>query len=351
MISSINKLIFQNEQADVLNNRIDFFVTCIGYEERSFYIYKKIIQKLNYNSILLFAIEDYSIYPKSKKIINEAQSKQIECCIVKYTDSKIVHERIINRVSSILKKDCQAQIHIDYSSMPRSWYCKIPELMNGILLPTSKVFFWYSQGEYEMYENEYPTVGIDSYVLFSGKPSLFERKRTHFIGVGYDSIRTNGIITLLNPELIVICEANDPARIDIITKVEESNKSIIDESYMRLSLDITDIDYMISKLSGIVNEVYKIAMSDIILVPDGPKPLIFVMSMIPWLSGEEGICCLHMVRNDKIFKPQNVKAIGEDNSSLFSDKDHLVGFSITNIDILDSCTSDGTDPEIIVSRS
>ena len=99
---------------------------------------------------------------------------------------------------------------------------------------------------------------------------------------------------------------------------------------MNLSLNITDIEYMIAKLKGIVNEVFTIAQSDIVMVPDGPKPLIFVMSMIPWLTGKTGICCLHIVRNDSIFKPYNIIARGQNDCSTFSDEDHIIGFSISS---------------------
>lgn len=331
MNNSLNNIIFRNESCTLLQERIDLFIACIGYEDRSFYIYEKLYDQLNPTNLLLFTIDDYSEYTNSKRIIHDAQLKGIDCIIVKYSDSEIVQKKIIEKVKNVLQNESNAKIHIDYSSMPRSWYCKLIELLNEILLPTSSVLFWYSEGEYEQFENGFPTVGIDSYVLYSGKPSLLERKRTHFVGVGYDSIRTNGIITLLNPESVITCSANNPKRIDVLEKVKTINKEIMDESYMNLSLNITDIEFMIAKMSGIVNEIYTIAKSDIVLIPDGPKPLIFVMSMIPWLIGEPGICCLHIIRNNSIFQPKNVKALGKNTTSTFTNEDHIIGFSINKI--------------------
>ena len=330
MNNSIQKIKFYNEHCSSLNDTIDLFISCIGYEDRSFYAYNKLKKRLNLANLLLFAVEDYSDYPSAKAIIDEEKDRGVNCIIVKYSDTELVQKTIIDRIEHIIETNKTAKIHIDYSSMPRSWYCKLPELLSNLIPILEKVYFWYSEGEYLKFENEYPTAGIDSYVLYSGKPSLLERKRTHFIGVGYDSIRTIGIITLLNPESVITCSANNPTRVDVLNKVESVNKEIINESFMNLSLNITDVEFMIAKITGIVNEIYTIAQSDIVLIPDGPKPLIFTMSMIPWIIGEPGISCLHIIRNNSIFKPNNVKPLGNDYSQTFSDADHIIGFSLNN---------------------
>ncbi len=197
MNNSIQKIKFCNEHCSLLNDTIDLFISCIGYEDRSFYAYNKLKKRLNLANLLLFAVEDYSDYPSAKAIIDEEKDRGVNCIIVKYSDTELVQKTIIDRIEHIIETNKTAKIHIDYSSMPRSWYCKLPELLSNLIPILEKVYFWYSEGEYLKFENEYPTAGIDSYVLYSGKPSLLERKRTHFIGVGYDSIRTIGIITLL----------------------------------------------------------------------------------------------------------------------------------------------------------
>lgn len=330
MNERLDHIVFSNEMSSVLNDRIDLFIACIGYEERSSYIYCKLKSMLNTESLLLLAIDDYESYPHAKAIIEEAKLQSASSvCIVKYNATELVQNIIVNRVKEKINNRKNAMIHIDYSSMPRGWYCKLPELLCSVLSNNCRVFFWYTEGEYASFDNEYPTAGINSYVLYSGKPSLIDRKCTHFIGVGYDSIRTNGIISLLNPESVITCAANNPDRQDVLQRVENVNKEIMNESYMNLSLDITDIRFMIAKLKGIVNEIFTIAQSDVILIPDGPKPLIFVMSMIPWMIEETGICCLHIVRNDNIFMPQNITARGKDTSEPFTEEDHIIGFSVS----------------------
>lgn len=329
MSNVLKKIKFSNEQCSILNDRIDLFIACVGYEDRSSYIYNKLKPKLNTDNLLLFAVNDFKNYPHSKAIMEEANALGEKCCIVEYNKSELVHKTIIQRVQEIISNCNDARIHIDYSSMPRGWYCKLPELLSPILSNKCSVYFWYAEGEYKLLDSEYPTVGINSYVLYSGKPSLSDRKCTHFIGVGYDSIRTNGIISLLNPESVVTCAANNPDRKDVLNRVEEVNKEIMNESYMNLSLNITDIEFMIAKLKGIVNEIFAIAQNDVVLVPDGPKPLIFTMSMIPWMIGKTGICCLHIVRNDNIFRPYNITARGNNTSPTFTAGDHIIGFSVS----------------------
>lgn len=326
------KITLTNQHSSLLNNTIDLFITCLGYEERSCYIFNKLKPQLTSDSCLLFSTNSHSTIPSIKKAINDSKQLGIVCNKVQYNDSKKVHNLIISKVKKIIATNENARIHIDYSSMPRSWYCKIPQLLCDFIGSKSQVYFWYSEGIYENFDDVYPTAGIDTYTLFSGKPTLFDGKRTHLIGVGYDTIRTNGIITLLNPESVIICYANNPNREDVATTVKSLNSEIMAESFMNLSLDITDFEFMIAKLSGIINELHSISNSDIVLIPDGPKPLIFSMSLIPWLLDKYGISCLHINRNDNCYIPNNVKALGNNEASVvFTDDDHIIGFSMATL--------------------
>ncbi len=84
MNESIKRIQFSNEHCAKINERIDLFVICIGYEERSFYIYRKLKSKLNPSNLLLLSVNDYKNYPHSKEIIEEEQGRNVECCIVPY---------------------------------------------------------------------------------------------------------------------------------------------------------------------------------------------------------------------------------------------------------------------------
>lgn len=151
--------------------------------------------------------------------------------------------------------------------------------------------------------------------MVSGKASLLPEKRTHIFGLGYDSVRTQGIISILDPEYIIVCEAHDPVRDDIYKNVVDANKTLIDQAAMSVSLDLSDFSFIISKLRELTNEL--IPNSDVIFVPDGPKPLILAMSLIPELLKATGITCLHAIRDYSKFEPVNVTASGK-----------IIGFSI-----------------------
>ena len=94
------------------------------------------------------------------------------------------------------------------------------------------------------------------------------------------------------------------------------NEQIIAQSRMSVSLHVEDFESMIYKLKEVVLDFVEVG--DIVLVPDGPKPLIMAMSLIPEIVGIPGISCLHVSRNKKFFKPIDVKAI-----------DNVIGFSTT----------------------
>ena len=286
---------------------VDLFICCLGYEERSFFILDKIKGKLKEDSLMIFTIDDYISFDEG--IVNRIDS--VDHIIEKYDGDSEVQKKIVDRVSYICKDNKSKKIAIDYSSMPRGWYCKIPELLEGVLNKGSEVVFWYSEGEYIEQPDFYSTVGIESYHVFSGRPSFStNRSRTHFIGVGYDAIRTQGLISILDPEEYVICEAYNPSCPAVHENICRVNEGVIEQTSNIVSLFITDIEFMISKLKGIINEYYYAGESDVILVPDGPKPLIFVMSMMPWIMNKAGISCLHIIRNSKEVKKNNVKPKG-----------------------------------------
>ncbi len=302
-------MFFKNIDFDNIDFKtIDLFVACLGYEERSFYIYDKIKECIDVESLMLFTIDDYKTFEKHiVKKISEVKNIIVE----KYDGDLSVHKKIVDRAKELDRKDKTIRIVIDYSSMPRGWYSKLPEELDKILVSGSEVYFLYSEGIYIQEADFYSTVGIESYRVISGKPSFMtNRARTHFIGVGYDAVRTQGLISILDPEEYVICEAYNPDYPDVHEAICRVNRGVIEQTSNIISMHITDIEFMITKLKGVISEYYYAGESDVILVPDGPKPLIFAMSMMPWIFDREGISCLHIIRNSKEVKKNNVKPRG-----------------------------------------
>ena len=190
-------------------------------------------------------------------------------------------------------------------NMPRRWYCKLPSLLSEILRPGDKAFFWYSEGSYPDDYTQYPRAGIQSFVPFSGTASLrTESKRTHIIVLSYDKVRTEGTLSILDPEAFITCNAYDSSTREIHENVLEINESIISRAILSVSLHMDDFFFMLSKLCELANEFLPIG--DVILVPDGPKPLIFAISLVPELLNKPGVTCLHIMRNKMEDKPLDV---------------------------------------------
>lgn len=290
--------------------KTSLFVCAIGYESRSYHIFDKLSNFLRKDNTLILAIDDYSSYPSSAHKVSEITSRGFQLEVVKYEDFAKVQELIVSRVKSLLSKLDAISIDIDYSSMPRGWYCKLPELFSCLLREADCARFWYSEGIYPPDPRELQTAGIESYHLFSGKPTLqTQKRRTHIIGLSYDSVRTQGLISILDPEYIVTCNAYNPRRPEIISNVESVNATILDQAALRISFHVNDVEFMVSKMIETVRDFC--SDSDVIIVPDGPKPLIFVMSMIPWLINKVGITCLHVVRNSNQFNRQDIPPTGD----------------------------------------
>lgn len=308
---------FENVQYnDVHFDKSDLFVCVIGYEERSFYMLDRIREKIGQSNTLLFVMDDYFNFEQAQKKVEQVKNDGYPIEVVNYQDATYVAARIVSAIEGKKAETTELEINIDYSSMPRGWYSVLPARLDDILREKDRVYFWYCEGNYPENYDEYPTAGIEAISLFSGKSSMRMQKRTHVIGLSYDMIRTQGIISVIDPEYIVTCEAHDPIRKDIQKNVIELNQPLLAQASMSVSLDLSDFVFMVSKLREIANELLKV--SDVILVPDGPKPLIFAMSIIPSLLDEPGVACLHVSRNKNYYKPVNVKPTGR-----------IVGFGIS----------------------
>ena len=193
--------------------------------------------------------------------------------------------------------------------MPRSWYCKLPKLLEGIVRETDKIYFWYAEGQYPTSHEAYPSAGIESFSFFSGKPSLqIETNRIHVVALGYDAIRTQAILSITDPSYLVACYAYSPKREGFQENIKQVNDQILSRAAISLSLNIEDFEFMVSKLCDITNEL--LPVGDVVLIPDGPKPLIFALSLVPDLVRKQGVTCLHISRNNDNYEPMDVVATG-----------------------------------------
>lgn len=287
----------------------DLYIFAIGYEHRSYYLYDQVQKHFPSVKPTVFVFDDYKKYHGTAEKIKEIELNEIPIFIVNYCDSHKVQDRIIELVKDSIAKKDSITVHIDYSSMPRSWYCKLPILLRTVIRHTDKVYFWYSEGEYPSSHEEYPSSGIDAFSFFSGKPSLqIENNRIHVVALGYDVIRTQAILSITDPNYLVACYAYNPERKGFLENLKQVNEPILLRAAMSVSLHVDDFEFMVSKLCDTANEL--LPAGDVILIPDGPKPLIFALSLVPDLIGKYGVTCLHITRNSEHFEAVDVTPTG-----------------------------------------
>ena len=308
---------FCNEKYDISTfSDVDLFVCTICYEQRSYYLLDQVINTLDDQTVLIFATDNYSEYEVSRKKVLEIQQGKHQINVVNYQDHSVVTSHIKSIIQAKMTEKPTMKIIIDYSSMPRSWYTRLPGVLEEILRPNDIVYFWYCEGDYPVGYSEYPTAGADKvFEHFSGRASLLPEKRTHIFALSYDISRTQGIIEKCEPEYIILCEAHDPIRGDIHQNIIKANENLMAQAAMVVSLDLSDFSFMVTKLREIANELIK--SSDVVFMPDGPKPLIMAMSQIPILIKEPGISCVHVKRDLNKLDVIDVTASGK-----------VVGFSM-----------------------
>ncbi len=270
----------------------DIFVCVIGFEERSLYFLKKIISFSTIPNILALTFSDLNKKKVNVGIINDLKSYKAVVKECSYEQGYDVAKVIMDYLDeySLPKSD----VIIDYSSMPRTWYSTLPYELNNKY--DNDFYYLYDVGEYPYDYKTYPSAGIKSYSQL-GRTSLRDNKRMHIIGIGYDSVRTEALLSILNPDMYMVCSAHCSTDMEMEKKVREVNKRILDQAVSCTELFTDDFSFMLSRLCEIANEY--LPLGDVIFVPDGPKPLIMAMSLVPQLLRKEGIVCMHISRNSE----------------------------------------------------
>jgi len=286
----------------------------LGYETRSWYLLSRNFTTRNKENTLIFNLETHENAPS---IIKKVKNKQIKIIESAYNGIQSVKTHLIEFIKKHSCENEELNIHIDYSSMPRSWYCSLPFILSDISSEEKSLYFWYVAGTYPYTYNDYPTAGIDSISVFSGLslPTV-DKRRFHVIGLGYDDIRTETMISIIEPESLISCYAYNPFNTETKEGVCKANKNIMSRSLFTVALQ-TD------NFCGLVDNLCELAINlmqngQVIVVPDGPKPLIMAMSLIPDIIKKAEITCLHISRNSSHFSKINVTPR----------KDEIYGFKI-----------------------
>lgn len=290
----------------------DLFIFAVGYEHRSVFLHKKLLQMSSKCESLAFVLDNYSEFEHASQKVAELSNLQIPYEIIKYGDYLKFQDKVVAQLKTKILSTERLVVHVDYSSMPRSWYCRLPTLFNKVLRENDRAFFWYAEGVYPEIQEAYPSAGIESFSFYSGKPSLrIDNNRIHVLALGYDVIRTQAILSITDPSYLVACYAYNQERDGFLDRLKLSNEPVFSRAAISVPLRVNDFEFMLSKLCDLTNELS--AFGDVILIPDGPKPLIFALSLVPdIIRGKhgDGITCLHISRNKEHFQIVDVTALG-----------------------------------------
>jgi hypothetical protein len=198
-------------------------------------------------------------------------------------------------------------VHVDYSCMPRNWYCNLVSFFDDALLPGDRVYFWYSAGEYP--QSDYPTAGVSDFTVYSGTSRLNSRFRAHFFGLGFDRVRASAIYSVIDPQYLVCYYADPGVKPEYVAKVQRDNEQILKDAQLIANVPVNDFSATFDRLCALSNEFLE--SGDVIIVPDGPKPLVLASSLVPRFLGKAGVICFHVARRKTAWEPVQVKALGE----------------------------------------
>ena len=212
-LTNAHTLNYERWVGNLTSDGIRILITTSGYEERSTYWINKTIKKIKPSDKNIFITIGFNEYRNelSRKFNDEYYiKKKIKIEIPKtdgWTDFRtLLLELFTQKIGADLNKN-PIEIHVDYSCMPRVWYCRLPMFLETYFKKSDKIFFWYTPGEYP--KAEYPSAGVEDFQIFSGKPSLSPLFRTHIFGLGFDRIRSQAIWSVIDPDNL-ICFYSEP---------------------------------------------------------------------------------------------------------------------------------------------
>jgi len=285
------------------------FICAIGFEKRSIYHLNELLkqQDLDTRNVLCFCFKDMQddVSRENQEFVLNYDIKPVE--VYKNEEAKVL-ETINDKLTAYQADSKPLNIHVDYSSMPRNWYCNIFIKLSECIKQSSSIYFWYSHGDYSSNLNHCSTAGADDIVVFSGKASITPMKRSHLFGIGFDRIKTDAIRTILDPTTLAVCYTYPKRELDINQKLKKQHKYLFDAASLTFSLPIEDYSFMVNRIKDIVLDLKD--GGDVILVPDGPKPLILAFSIIPLLLKKDGIVAMH-IQSHSNFTPENIIATGK----------------------------------------
>lgn len=313
-MTSFQTLTFKEHFLQVTEKHEVLFVFASGYEARSTYLTRFLADSggLVRVRVLALTFPDYADIASGPINRDLLRQLDIEAMIVPDSGAGLVVSAVRAAVDQMLKEGVSVRAVIDYSSMPRRWYCAL--LLHFMTESPVNAHFWYVQGQFP--GGEYPCVGYGDFNVFSGRPHVTRTKEVHIFGLGFDSTRTYGIWNFLDPQHTCCLIGESDFNRDLVKKVYTLNHEIL------LAAEVTEnvrFDDFPRLLSGIIDLARKCtAIGDVCLVADGPKPIVLAMSVAPHIFALPGVSSWHIahVKPDG-YVPVDVKPT-----------EHVYGFSV-----------------------
>ena len=310
-LNSLDTITFRDYSRSMNGEVPRFIITPSGYEARSIYWSEQSLglMKNASNKWVVYGYSDLASLlsrPRNDEFYNKAELPILTFCSREYEPVlKDISERLVEFMRQAGANPIE--VHVDYSCMPRQWYSRLPGLLEQLLRKVDTAYFWYSEGRYG--RGDYPTAGIDDFEVFSGHPTMRPRSRAHFLGLGLDAARSMSIYRVLEPETLVCFYGKATPDQDLEETIENRQADLLGLSDFHLALAFSDFKGCFSRLSALTKEF--LCFGDVILVPDGPKPLIMACSLIPDYLYLRGITAFN-VNRDRTGKltPVDVTATG-----------------------------------------
>jgi hypothetical protein len=291
------------------NQEISLFICAIGFEERSSYLIKELSDSssINYSNTLCFYFVD-NRNEISNQNFSDVMEKGIKPKDINKDNINELLTEIKDKISELSIHSESLKIHIDYSSMPRAWYANLFVHITNELRVNDTLTFWYSHGDYDEDEKHCTTAGADDFVIFSGKASIRPGNRSHILGLGYDKTKSDAIRTVVDPSTLIVCYTYPEDNDKILDTIHGVHEQMLNSAAMSISLPIENFNFIVKRINEIVLD--QLDKGDVILIPDGPKPLIMACSIIPELLNKIGVVCFHIKSHNANFTPVNIRPTG-----------------------------------------
>lgn len=267
------------------------FVFACGYESRSLYLLNQIAKQGALEECVPLALCFSKYKEEGSRPANDRRLAALSVAATEIQDysADTVLRLVGEKIDALTKSGNSVRVVVDYSSMPRRWYCNLVPFLRA-RSDIRQCEFWYVQGKYG--PEEYPCVGYGDFQVFSGQARVTRTKEVHVFGLGFDSTRTYGVWNFLDPQFTCCLIAESDRNQRFVERVLASNSEILQAANLVQRVRLDDFPMLLSQVTDIARKCVNIG--DVCLVADGPKPLVLAMSLAPILFGHPGVTSWHV---------------------------------------------------------